>query len=256
MQIDRTKNIVEVKHLDFGYRTDIAALENVSFSVHPGDYIGLVGPNGGGKSTLLKAVLGLIKPQAGTIKLFGKNLHDFNDWSKIGYISQRATHFEANFPITVEEVVSMGRPRQFRLLGLDNAADKLIIERALEDVEMLDFKHQLISNLSGGQQQRIFIARALAGQPQIIFLDEPTTGVDTSTQQRFYALLRKLNREHGLTLVLVSHDIDTVAREATGIAFLNKKLTYFDDPRQFMDSNNLKKLFGEIVSLPRAIGGH
>lgn len=255
MQINHEKNIIEIKNINFGYNESEKIIEDISFNIHLGDYVGLIGPNGGGKSTLIKIILGLIKPQNGEIKLFGQDINDFKDWSKIGYVPQKATHFDTKFPITVSEVVSMGRPKLFRPLGLDTKKDKKIIKQSLNDVEMWDYKDRLLSDLSGGQQQRVFIAKALAGEPEIIFLDEPTTGVDTKTQEKFYMLLRKLNLEKDLTLVLVTHDINIVATEATEIAFLNKHLTYFDNPEKFIGSKDLKNIFGENVKFFHP-GGH
>ncbi|NTW61766.1 metal ABC transporter ATP-binding protein [Candidatus Saccharibacteria bacterium] len=255
MQIDHSKNIIEIDNVSFGYGGNEKVIENVSFNIHLGDYVGLIGPNGGGKSTILKIILGLLRPQKGEVRLFGKKLNEFNDWSKIGYVPQKATNFDAKFPVTVAEVVAMGRPKLFRPFGIESKEDKTIIKKALDDVEMWAYRDRLLGDLSGGQQQRVFIARALAGEPEVIFLDEPTTGVDAKTQEKFYLFLRKLNRENDLTLILVSHDINVVASEATEVIFLNKHLTYFDDPKKFASDKNLKKLFGENLKFFHP-GGH
>lgn len=225
MQVDHTKNIIEVKDLSFSYE-DHKVLEGVNLNIHKGDYLGVVGPNGGGKTTLIKIILGLLKPDSGEIKLFDKPLKQFSDWEKIGYVAQKATNFDPAFPITVSEVVALGKTK-----------DNENIKWALSVVEMENYSDKLIGELSGGQQQRVFIARALAQKPQVIFLDEPTTGIDAETQKDFFAFLTKLNEKLDITLILISHDINIVTDKASEIAFINKKLTYFDNPKEFLKKN-------------------
>lgn len=235
MQIDHNENIVELKNISFSYGGK-NVLEDVTLNVHKGDYLGIIGPNGGGKTTLLKIALGLLTPKHGTVHLFGQDICCFNRWSKIGYVPQKATNFDSNFPLTVEEVVAMGR--------YGKAYRQDIVNTSLKQVEMFEFRKKLIGDLSGGQQQRIFIAKALAGEPEIIFLDEPTVGVDTKTQEQFYNILKKLNTKLKITLVLISHDIDVIASETTEIACINKKLIYDNNPENFLRSEKLKKLYG------------
>ncbi len=244
MQVDHTHNIIEVNDVSFGY-TDELVLKDVQLNIHKGDYVGVIGPNGGGKTTLLKVMLGLIKPKTGTVKLFGKDIRTFKDWTKIGYVPQKAVHFDAQFPATVEEVVAMGlygKVGLFRRLGKE---DKLKIQSALDSVSMTEFKERLIGDLSGGQQQRVFIARALISDPEVIFLDEPTVGVDVHAQEEFYRLLEKLNHEMSLTLVLVSHDIDVVANEVTELACVNQTIVYHGSPKEFVKGDYIKKLYGK-----------
>lgn len=250
--VNHSKNIIEVKHVSFSYGTT-EVLHDISLDIHPGDYLGVVGPNGSGKSTLLKIILGLVTPSQGAIKLFGKDIRQFTDWSKIGYVPQKATNFDPNFPATVEEIVLMGRYAQARFLRRLSPDDYAIVRKSLEQVDMLDYKDRLIGDLSGGQQQRVFIARALAGRPEIIFLDEPTTGVDQKTRDEFYALLRKLNTKIGLTLVLVTHEIDVVTREASHIACIDRSLVCHTTPESFLKESMSTQLFGEPV---RIIGHH
>jgi zinc transport system ATP-binding protein len=246
MQVDHTKNIVEIKNMSFSYGQE-QVLKDINLNVHKGDYLGIIGPNGGGKTTLLKIMLRLLKPDFGTISLFGQNISNFKDWSKIGYVSQRSVSFESNFPATVFEVVSMGRYGKVGMFHSLGKEDKKIVENALSEVEMLDFKDRIIGDLSGGQKQRVFIARALASQPELIFLDEPTVGVDAKTQESFYNLLKKLNQTFGLTLVLVSHDIDVVASESTELACVNKTLIYDSNPQDFFSGEIFKKMYGQKV---------
>lgn len=251
--IDHSKNIIEVKNISYAYGQE-TVLKNISFNVHQGDYLGLVGPNGSGKTTLLKILLGLLPPASGEIRIFGEALRDFRDWWKFGYVAQKAINFDPLFPATVREVVAMGRYGKRGLGRSLDKKDKELINEALRSVEMYDFKNRMIGDLSGGQQQRVFIARALAGKPQIIFLDEPTVGVDLQTQESFYALLKKLNREMGLTLILVSHDIDVVSNEATELACINQTLIYHGEPKEFVKEEYFQKLYGKNIK--QILHGH
>ncbi len=246
MSVDHTKNIIEVKNVSFGYADEIV-IKNITLNVHRGDYLGVIGPNGGGKTTLLKIMLGLLKPAAGSVKLFGQEIRRFKDWAKIGYVPQKAVHFDVKFPATVAEVVAMGRYGKRGLLGWLTKNDKEKITQALRQVEMFDYRDRLIGDLSGGQQQRVFIARALATEPEVIFLDEPTVGVDVKTQEQFYTLLEKLNHSLDLTLVLVSHDIDVIAHEATELACINQSLVYHGSPKEFIKGDYINKLYGKDI---------
>jgi zinc transport system ATP-binding protein len=243
MSINHNKNIIEINNISFAYGKELV-IDKANLNIHKGDYLGIVGPNGGGKTTLLKIILGLLKPSSGSISLFGQNINSFRNWSKIGYVPQKAVDFDINFPATVYEVVAMGRYGKRGLFNSLNSDDKKIIDDSIKQVEMFKFKDRIIGDLSGGQQQRAFIARALSAQPEIIFLDEPTVGVDVKTQEAFYNLLKKLNQTLHLTLVLVSHDIDVVAKEVTELACINKTLLYYDDPQKFFKNEGLQKLYG------------
>lgn len=246
-QVDHTKNIIELEHISFSY-TGEEVLHDVNLNIHQGDYLGVIGPNGGGKTTLLKIILGLLKPTGGSVRLFGQDLKDFRDWKRIGYVPQKATNFDPNFPATVKEVVAMGRYAQRGLIHFLTKQDYQIVDRALDQVEMLPHQDRIIGDLSGGQQQRVFIARALASEPEVILLDEPTVGVDQKTQEDFYTLLTKLNIELGLTLVLISHDIDVVADEATEVAWINRRLIYYGSPRD-LKGTHVDDLYGKGVKL-------
>lgn len=248
MPVDHSKNIIELTHISFAYDRD-PVLRDVSFAIHEGDYLGIIGPNGSGKTTLLQIILGLLSASAGEVKLFGIPLHKFQDWHKLGYISQKAIQFDPLFPITVEEVVAMGRFGKRGLLRRLGKRDGELIQQALTQVEMWEYRNRLIGELSSGQQQRVFIARALAGEPQVIFLDEPTVGVDVKAQEHFYALLKRLNRDLSITLVVVSHDIDVIAHEVTEVACINQTLIYHGEPREFIKGDYLQKLYGENLHM-------
>jgi len=237
--IDHAENILEIQDVSFSYG-DNEVLKNINLIIHKGDYLGLVGGNGAGKTTLLKIVLGLLKPDSGVIKFFGQNINNFKDWSKIGYVPQKATNFDANFPVTAEEVVLMGRFGRRGLFHRITDTDRKKAHEALEHVDMWDHRNQLVGDLSGGQQQRVFIARALAGDPEVIFLDEPTVGVEKDIKDEFYKLLRKLNEELGLTVVLVTHDIESMSHEAMHIACIDRTLVFHNSvDKFFQESHNV-----------------
>jgi len=224
-------------------------LDHISLGINRGDYLGVIGPNGGGKTTMLRLMLGLIDAQAGTVRLFNRPVGDFKDWYKIGYVPQKATSFESRFPFTVEEVVTLGRiPRAglFRRLG---ETDREAVEQALDQVHLLPQRKNLVAELSGGQQQRVFIAKGLVANPEVLILDEPTVGVDVESQDEFYHLLSRLNREHGITLIVVSHDIDVIANEVNSLACVNQTLTCHNDPAEFTKGEFVDKLYGHTRKL-------
>ncbi len=173
----------------------------------------------------------MLKPTVGRIHLSAP---------PIGYVAQKATNFDSNFPITVREVVSQGRLAGKGLMYRFTKEDWSMVKKALQTVDLLEYQNALIGELSGGQQQRVFIARAITGaHPHIIFLDEPTGGIDAQSQKQFYSFLKKLNKELGMTLVLVSHDIDIITNEVSHVAFVNQKLIYYGDPKNFMNKHYL-----------------
>jgi len=246
--LDHHKNIIEVQGVSFAYGQE-KILDQITFNVHAGDYLGLVGPNGAGKTTLLKIILGLLPPLSGSIKLFGQDISQFKDWSKIAYVPQKVTNFDPNFPATVLEVVLMGRYARRGLGRRLKPADRQVSQQALQQVNLADYSSRLIGDLSGGQQQRVFIARALASQPEVIFLDEPTTGVDQASQDDFYLLLRKLNRQLGLTLILITHDVERVVNEAMHIACIDHTLVCHSSPAEFLQSVHSTNLLGREVKI-------
>lgn len=224
--------LVKISKVSFTYNEE-RVLDDINLEIKRGDFLGLIGPNGSGKTTLLKIILGLLKLQKGNISLFDQDIQSFNQWKKIGYVPQKAAAFISQFPITVEEVVSMG------------GAHKESVKVALAAVSMQNYNKKLISQLSGGQQQRVFIARALASKPELLILDEPTVGVDVDSQAKFYQLLRDLNKNLNLTLVLVSHDIDVVAHEVSTLACINSKLICHGNPKDIITSDFMKKIYGK-----------
>jgi len=224
-------------------------LKNINLNIHRGDYLGVVGANGSGKTTLLKIILGLLSPTSGSVKLFGEDAGSFRERQKIGYVPQKATNFDASFPATVGEVVLMGRYARRGLFHRITDADRDKAISALEQVEMSSYKDRLIGELSGGQQQRVFIARALATDPEIVFLDEPTTGVDQIVKDEFYALLNKLNQELHLTVVLITHDVEGLASGAMHIACIDHTLFFHDSLEEYLKTTKPKPETGD----PRVI---
>lgn len=235
--VDHKKNIIEVENVSFSYNGH-DVLKDINLNVHCGDYLGLVGGNGSGKTTLIKLILGLLRPSSGTVKIFGIKNEDFKEWSKIGYVPQKATSFDVNFPATVWEVVAMGRYGRRGLFHRITDQDKKKVQIALENVEMWDYRDCLVGDLSGGQEQRVFIARALATEPEILFLDEPTVGVEQQIKDEFYALMKRLNEDMRLTIVLVTHDIESIAHEAMHIACLDRTIFFQDSVEKYFKDTN------------------
>lgn len=213
-------NLISLKNVDFKYENTLV-LSKVNFEINRGDYVTFIGPNGGGKTTLLKLILGFIKPLNGEVELKVKK-------KRIGYIPQKAVNFDSNFPASVHEVVSMGRIASKGFFNLLNQKDYEKIEEALKFVEMWEQKNEKIGELSGGQQQRVFIAKALCSEPEILILDEPTTGIDKKSRENFYEMLKKLNK-NGMTLILVSHDISAIVNDVNKVFCVNQKVNVHDD---------------------------
>lgn len=244
------KPLITMKQVNFAYDNK-QALKDINLEITTGAFLGLVGPNGGGKTTLIKLLLGLEKPQQGTITLFDKNIADFKQWSKIGFVSQKANSFNRGFPATVREVVSTGLTAKIGYFHFFKKQDKQKIEDAIEMVGMKEYINKNIGDLSGGQQQRIFIARSLVSNPALLILDEPTVGIDTENVQKFYELLHRLNNDNNITLILVSHDIGTMTKHANGIACLNKSLHFHGDTTSFsnLTEQELSRLYGHDLNL-------
>lgn len=210
--------VLKFEHVSFAY-SDEPVLEDVSFSIARGDFLGIVGPNGGGKTTLLKLALGLLPPDRGTITVLGQN--PLHSRTRIGYVPQ-FTKVDLDFPISVMDVVLMGRLTAQRLFGRYSPADKAVALAAMEAVEIAELKDRPIGQLSGGQRQRVFIARALASEPEVLFLDEPTASVDSRVEKDLYELLKELNKK--LTIVLVTHDLGVISAYVNKVACVNRRL--------------------------------
>jgi len=215
-------SIVTLDDVSFAYNRE-PVIENVSLEILPGDFTAMIGPNGGGKTTLLRLILGLIKPSQGTIRVMGKPA--LAAAPMIGYVPQNV-HINNNFPITALDVVLMGKLDPKKRGARYSDADRREAADALERLHMAPYANTKISELSGGQRQRIFIARALVTRPNLLLLDEPTANIDTRGQSEFFDLLKALNRE--ITILVVSHDLLVISRYVKSVACVNKRLHYHD----------------------------
>jgi len=237
----QSEPVISIENASFGYGS-VPVLESISLGVESGAFLGIVGPNGSGKSTLLDLMVGLRQPDSGTVRLFGEPATEFDAGERIGYVPQDATTVAREMPITVREVVRMGRyPR--RLVGRFSDADRQAVDDALEQVGIADLAARRVGRLSGGQRQRVFIARALAAEADLLALDEPTVGVDAESREAFYELLADLNSS-GLTIILIDHDIGVVTTYATEIACLNRRLYFDGDPSEFVATDALAEAYG------------
>jgi len=223
MQFRTTKEevVLEVNNLSFAYEND-TVLNNINLKVLHGDFLAIIGPNGGGKSTLLKLILGLLKSDSKKIKLFGKSIKE--NIQKIGYVPQN-TNINTNFPIKVLDVVKMGHISKNKSLFSTDDETQCALS-SLKKVGMQEYANTKIGSLSGGQRQRVMIARALCANPELIILDEPTASIDVTGQKQIYNLLKELNKS--ITVIVVSHDISVILSYATKVAHVNKQLVYHD----------------------------
>jgi zinc transport system ATP-binding protein len=208
--------VVRFENVTFSYNS-APALENVSFTIQPLDFVSAVGPNGGGKTTLLKLMLGLVRPQKGTVRVFGKSPEAAR--RRIGYVSQQF-EFDAMFPIRVIDVVLMGRLTGSLLGSRYRQADRKAAVKALHEVDLSDLRDRHISELSGGQRQRVLIARALATEPELLLLDEPTAHVDVAAQDELFNFLHQLNQR--LTVLIVTHDVAYVSSYVKSVLCVNR----------------------------------
>lgn len=242
-----SKPIIEVEDVTV-MRHDMLVLDHVSLSVRAGTFTAILGPNGAGKTTLLKAIVGLVKPDSGQVRVMGVPVERLGAArAKLGYVPQVLT-IDLSFPITVFDMVLMGMYGRIGVGKRATPADRDATLAALEKVGIADLKDRPIRRLSGGQRQRAFIARALANDPDLLMLDEPTTGVDIATTGSLYTLLRDLRTE-GKTIVLVSHDIGVVAAYVDSVACLNRSLVAHCRPGDLQCSSALRDMYGCGIAL-------
>jgi zinc transport system ATP-binding protein len=220
---------VELRGVTFGYRPGQRVLEDVSLRIGEGEFVAIAGPNGGGKTTLVKLVVGLERPTTGETLLFGEPAQRFSRRRVIGYLAQRA-ELRGDAPATVREVVSAGRLAAGRLVGPIRKRDRELVGRAIERVGLGDVADAPLRTLSGGMQQRAFIAKALAGEPSLLVLDEPTTGVDSESQESLAALLDELHSELGVTILYVSHEFGAVEHFVQRLLLVRRTIVFDGSP--------------------------
>lgn len=219
-------------------------IKEIDLVVTKGEYSAVIGPNGGGKTTLIRLLLGLEKKTKGSIRLFGKKQKKFKEWNKIGYVPQRVSQIDEYFPATVEEVVKMGRTAKRGLFKRESQNDRDIVKQAMSKMDVSNLKDKLIGELSGGQRQRVMIARALASEPEVLILDEPNTGVDMASQNRFYTLLRELNKKDGMTILFITHDVGVIADDIQNMLCINQTLLACNNPHEVLSCSEMSKLYG------------
>ena len=236
------KPVIEIENVSFTY-TRAPVLKNVSLAVTEEEFLGVVGPNAGGKSTLIKLILGLLEPDHGTITVLGKSPVDA--CSHIGYVPQYPTFSRRDFPISVRDTVLMGRLGTGKWYGGYSREDNAIAENAMQAVEVPDIANRAIGSLSGGQLQRVFIARALACEPEILILDEPTANIDMRVEEDIFGLLKQYNDR--MTIIVVSHDIGFISGYVDRVACINQEL--FCHTTDEISGKTIEELYGAPVKI-------
>ena len=237
--------IIRFSHATFGF-PGVIALKDITLDIVEGEFIGIIGPNGSGKTTLCKAVLGLMRPLEGSLQIFDCACEELrcHHRARIGYLPQKG-RLDQNFPITVLEAVMMGRYGVLGLFRRPAKQDQEIALQALTNVGMQDHRDSALGHLSSGQQQRVLIARALAQQPQVLLLDEPTTGIDITTQHSVLDLVRRLHRDLGLTVLLVTHDINMIRSQVDRLVLLKTRLFAAGAPEAVLKLDILQQVYGK-----------
>ena len=244
----QAKPVVEIRDLSIKYPNGVMALEGINVDVNERDLIALIGPNGAGKSTLLKVVLGLEKPTSGSVKLFGcpdlsKNL------KYVGYVPQSAQARDPNLPFSVYETVMLGRTPHAGLFHGMGAEDRQKVEETLKLFGIYELKDRKIGQLSGGQSQRVFLAKAMVAEPKLLLLDEPTSGVDTTSKKEFYDILERLNKERGITIILSSHDIGVITKIANRVLCINRSQFFCGENEDFSADIEIHKMYEHPVEI-------
>jgi zinc transport system ATP-binding protein len=242
--LPQTYPVIEVKNLSVN-RAGEQVIQDANFSVNTGDYVGIVGPNGGGKTTLILSILNFLPRTNGEIRLFGINIDHFSSWEKIAYISQHATSFDNQFPLTVRELVSLGCVRKKNIGRRFRREDWEAVEESIDFMGLRDVTHKRIGQLSGGQKQRVFVAKALARKPELIFLDEPIVGVDSTAQEKFFKKLSDLNTQKQTTILIVTHDLTSVFCRMSKVLCVNKKVEVAQITDDLDANLLLKRAYGE-----------
>jgi len=239
--------ILHFESVSYGY-VGALAVDNITLTMSAGDFMAVVGPNGSGKTTLIKLALGLLKPSSGRVELFDQEPADFTDWHRVGYVPQVAAGIQERFPATVAEIVAHGRYSGINPLRFWKRTKTPEVMAALEAAGVAHLSDRRIGELSVGQQQRVLVARALVGEPDLLVLDEPAAGIDAAGEEVLNDLLQRLNREQGISILIVSHDIGAVMRQANTVACINRSLMFHGEPHDLTQSE-LGKLYGFPVEV-------
>jgi zinc transport system ATP-binding protein len=236
--------VLEVSNLQVD-RGNSVVIEDADFTINQGDYVGIVGPNGGGKTTLLLSILNSIPKAKGNIRLFGQNIESFSHWDKVAFVPQHAVNFDSHFPLSVRELVSLGRVNRNNLGRALKHSDWEAVDEAIEFMGISDISDKRIGQLSGGQKQRVFVAKALVRHPEIILLDEPIVGVDAKTQEKFYKKLSDLNIKKGITILLVTHDLTAVFCRMSKVMCINRFVNVTEITGDVEPEEVLRKAYGD-----------
>jgi zinc transport system ATP-binding protein len=246
--LEQAKVIVELKDVIVKYPNGVTALDGINIDINSKDLIALIGPNGAGKSTLLKIILGLTKPTSGTVKLFGSDDLDKN-LKYVGYVPQSAQARDPNLPFNVYETVMLGRIPIAGLLHGTGEKDKQKVEETLKLFGIYELRDRKIGQLSGGQSQRVFLAKAMVAEPKLLLLDEPTSGVDTTSKKEFYNMLDRLNKEREITVVLSSHDVGVITKIANRVLCINRSQFFCGENEDFAADIEIHRLYDHPVEL-------
>ena len=231
----------------FSYNSE-PVVRDINFSITPGEFAAILGPNGSGKTTLMKLALGLLKPTSGRVLLFGVPADRFTDWHRVGYVPQRTQATESRFPASVREVVNFGTYSGFDPFAILKRRRSDRVDEAMEMAGVQKLADRRVSDLSVGQQQRMLIARSHVRRPDLLVMDEPVAGVDAAGEEQFHTMIRRLHRDLGITIVMISHDIGAVMREATTCACINRDIV-FHGPVHRLDAQALSNLYGFPVDV-------
>ncbi len=243
MSLDFKPLLIETKQLSYSVNGQ-EIVNDINIQVFQGDYTAIIGPNGGGKTTLIRLLLGLNKKSSGEILLFGTAIKKFKNWQDVAYVPQNVSHVDQNFPATVREIVRMGRAALKKAWKSFNAEDEQVINDAMLKLDVKHLENKLIGELSGGQRQRVMIARALASNPKLLILDEPNTGVDMGSQKKFYALLKELNSKDGLTILFITHDLGVIADDIKTVICINQSILACNNPHEILSCSAMSELYG------------
>lgn len=213
--------LLDIKNLKFGYDENLI-LDDINLSLDEGDFIAISGENGSGKSTLIKLILKVIKKDSGEIKLLGKPIEEFTAYEKIGYVPQVNDSSKISFPVTCKEYVSLGLYKEFNIFNMPTRKVNMDVKNVFRSLAIEKLLDKPFRTLSGGQQQRVMIARALVLTPQMLILDEPTVGIDAKHKEDFLKLLGHLNRDHGISILIISHEMELIKNYVTKTVYLKE----------------------------------